>query len=239
MKMVQPDILHICHSGTARDLIGSAMRELTKAAGFFQGPTQAIRLRDATARLDAYCRLHQYTLSMRRLTTKSLQFTKGYPELRAKGYDAFVILRWLVWEIQTNRPPGLDLMCTCLWSLDSFLSVSTNAGKFFSEGEVQHLQAVGMIYLKSYLYLAGQALQRNRRLYRVRPKFHLMSHVILDIPASRTNFTQHSTWLDEDFNKHVVAIKAKTHRRQATARTLKRWLLGLPKNFRNAANSRG
>ena len=234
LEMLQPDILHVCHLGTSRDLVGSAMRVLTSKAGYFQGATQALRLRDATTRLQQFCSANGYTLSIGRLTTKTLQFTKGFPELRAKGYDSFVVLRWLVSEITVQKPQGEDLLATCLWSLDSFLSVATNAGKYFSETEVRHLQTVGMVFLRTYAHLAVQALQRRRRLFRVRPKYHLLMHMVLDIPRSRCNFTRHATWLDEDFNKHVIAVKSGAHKRTATEGTLKRWLLGLPAYFRAA-----
>ena len=133
LKMLQPDILHICHLGTARDLVGSALRELSRVPGIFQGRTQLLRLRDATERLQTYVRANGLSLALRRLTSKSLGFSdKGFPELKAKGYDTFLVLRWLVVEVNENRPANFDLLRTCLWSLDSFLSAATNAAKSFA-----------------------------------------------------------------------------------------------------------
>ena len=149
-----------------------------------------------------------------------------------------MVLRWLVSEITIRRPQGEDLIATCLWSLDSFLSVAMNADKYFTEAEVHHLQTVGMLFMRSYGHLAVQALRRSRRLFRVRPKYHLLMHMILDIPSSRMNFTRHATWLDEDFNKHVIAVKSGAHKRTATLGTLKMWLLGLPAYFRAARAAR-
>ena len=227
-EMVRPDILHVCHLGTCRDLIASGLRELTRSSILFQAGTQALRLREATARLHAYCGEHGYNLSLRKLSSKSLGFGVGYPELKAKGYDSFIILRWLVMEITTNRPQNYDMLCTCLWSLDSFLSVATNANRFFTQNEAEHIQSVGLLFLKTYLQLAVESLARKRRLYKVRPKFHLLCHLIFDMPLSRANWTFDSTWMDEDFNKVCMTVTKKVHRRSATKRTLQRWLLAVP-----------
>ena len=235
--MLQPDILHICHLGTARDLVGSALRELSRVPGIFQGRTQLLRLRDATERLQTYVRANGLSLALRRLTSKSLGFSdKGFPELKAKGYDTFLVLRWLVVEVNENRPANFDLLCTCLWSLDSFLSVATNAARFFTEEQVNHLRTVGGIFLRSYIHLAGSAILRNQRLYRIRPKFHMLTHLMSDYPGSRLNFTFHSTWLDEDFNKVVMTVTKKVHKRTAAESTLKRWLLAVPGHLKHAAS---
>ena len=239
LKMVQPDLLHICHLGTARDLIGSAMRELTMTSVLFIGRTQLLRLRDATSRLKEYAGATGHSLGIRRLSSTSLGFSdKGYPELKGKGYDSFVVLSWLVSEVMAAPPAGHELLCTSLWCLDSFLSVATNAGRFFTNAEVQHLQSVGQLFLRSYLHLAVQALQRGRKLYRIRPKFHLLTHMMTDFPPSQSNFCYHSTWQDADVNKVVMTVKKKTHKRNSTASTLKRWLLALPGHFKHATSVR-
>ena len=236
LQMLQPDVLHICHLGTGRDLLGAAMRQLTRTECLFQGRTQLLRLRDATTRLREFAHQNGYSMSLRRLSSKSLNFTTDrFPELKAKGFDTFVVLRWLVTEVTSHKPANFDLLCTCLWSLDSFLSVATNASRFFTEQEANHLKTVGSLFLKAYLHLAIDAIRRKRKLYRIRPKFHLMSHLIYDIPASRSNFTYHSTWLDEDFNKVVMTITKQVHKRTACRSTINRWLLALPEHLEHAA----
>ena len=211
------------------------MRELTRTSCLFQGRTQILRLRDATTRLREFAHQQGYSMSLRRLSSKSLNFaTDKFPELKAKGFDTFVVLRWWVTEVTRSKPANFDLLCTCLWSLDSFLSVATNASRFFSEQEANHLQAVGGLFLRSYLHLAVDAMRRRRRLYRIRPKFHMMCHLIFDMPASRSNFTFHSTWLDEDFNKVVMKITKQVHKRTAAKATINRWLPALPKHLEHA-----
>ena len=240
-SMVRPDVLHVFHLGVGRDLIGSAMRVLLqKSAGLFPGRTQALRLRAASERLLGFAAAHGYSLGIRRLTTANLGFQKkGYPELRGKGYDTFVILRWLISECKDVKLPGsFDRLLTCMWAADSALSVATNAARFFSDEESQHIRTVGQLFLTCYMKLAADAIQQKRRLYRVRPKLHLLCHMFSDATPGSMNFTYNATWLDEDFNKVIVVIKKKTHLRTCTAATLKRWLLGLPGYFNRASTRR-
>ena len=102
LQMLAPDILHAYHLGLGRDLVGSALRELTRTSILFEGRTIALRLRVATERFQDFVREHAYSVSIRKFTTKNLAFGKGFPELRAKGYDTFVIIRWLLGELQAN-----------------------------------------------------------------------------------------------------------------------------------------
>ncbi|CAE7217726.1 unnamed protein product [Symbiodinium sp. KB8] len=234
MDMVWPDILHMFHLGTGRDLVASAVKVLLHT-GIFNGRTVALRLRDASLRLLEFSKAHGYTLSIRRLTRKNLGFErKGFPEMMCKGYDTFIILRWLVSEV-THRPPrNQELLCTCLWAADSCLSVASAAGRCMTEAEYVHVSTIGNLFLKSYLRLARTALDARKKIWKVRPKFHMLYHLFCDVSASHANFNYHATWMDEDYNKHVVRIKKSTHKKTATVSTLKRWILGLPGQLETA-----
>ena len=233
LRLLAPDLLHIFHIGVARDLIGSALRVLTLTNVLFAGRTQVLRLRTATDRLLDFVQHHGYHLSIKKLTTKNLGFGgKKFPEIHCKGYDAFVILRWLVAETQ-QAPRNHSLLCAALWTADSFMSVLTHGGRFLTNEEIQHKCCIGDVFCRIYMTLASRAMTARRFLWRVRPKFHLLQHVLLD--QSCFNVTYMSTWLDEDFLKHAMAIKKKVHRKTATRRTLERWLAGLPSYFEHAS----
>ncbi|CAE7260476.1 unnamed protein product [Symbiodinium sp. CCMP2592] len=235
MSMVWPYILHIFHLGCGRDLIASALRVLLGKRYMFNGRTVALRIRDASRRLLDFAKDNGYTLSIRRLTPLNMGFQKkGYPEMMCKGYDTFVILRWLVSEVTCHAPPDQELLSTCLWAADSCLCVANAAGRNMTEAEHLHVRTVGHLFLTSYLNLAKNALASRRKLWRIRPKFHLQYHLFCDVLPSRESFTYHATWMDEDYNKHVVKIKKGTHKKTATVSTLKRWILGLARQLENA-----
>ena len=240
LSMLRADILHVFHLGVGRDMVGSALRILIRrSSDLFPGRNVGIRLRNATHKLLDYCKANGYNLSLRKLTSRTLNFgSKKYPELRSKGYDCFVLLRWLCHELQGNMLPEHHFLYTLLWCADTVLSTVTNSDRWLDEEVHQQKLVLGDVFCRVYIKLAGEALVRRQYLWRVRPKFHLWHHMLLEDRSSRGNFCSHSTWLDEDFLKWAMAIKKKVHRRSATARTLQRWLMGLPGYFAHASQNK-
>ena len=82
--------------------------------------------------------------------------------------------------------------------------------------------------IKSYMKLAGAALNAGHRLFRVRPKMHALHHVVLQQRRSKANPTSSSTWIDEDMVKKSMRIKKQVHKLKATEHLLRRYVLGLP-----------
>lgn len=112
MLMVGMDLLHIFHLGFARDLCASAIRIMVSKRAYFRGRNQDLRLQVATQRLKWFAKNQKYTLVISKLSKQNLNWkTDEYPELKAKGFDTFVVLRWLVWEIG-QKDIGNDLLAT-------------------------------------------------------------------------------------------------------------------------------
>ena len=125
--MLGVDLLHIWHLGVGRDLCASAIRIMASKRNYWRGRTQEARLKTATQRLKWYARQHGYSLAMSKLSKQNLNWKSDtFPELKAKGYDCFVVLRWLVWEIG-NKDIGNDVLSTDTRSkliLNRFFSAS-------------------------------------------------------------------------------------------------------------------
>jgi len=112
LKMIGVDILHIWHLGVGRDLCASAIRILASKRGYWRGRNQEERLKTATQRLKWYAKQNRHSLPLSKLSKQSLSWkTDAFPELKAKGYDCFVVLRWLVWEAG-NKDIGNDTLAT-------------------------------------------------------------------------------------------------------------------------------
>lgn len=115
VRMLGVDLLHIFHLGVGRDLCGSAVRILVTKRGYWRGRNQEERLKFATQRLKSYAKQHGYSLTMSKLSKQSLNWkADAYPELKAKGFDCFVVLRWLISEID-NKDIGNDTLATDTW----------------------------------------------------------------------------------------------------------------------------
>ena len=134
--MLSIDILHAFHLGVGRDLCASAIKILVMKRGYWRGRNQEARLQTATQRLKWFAKQHGYSVTMSKLSKTSLSWKNDcYPELKAKGFDTFVVLRWLVWEIK-NKDCGNDLLST-VSSLNMFC---------FCEGSYRWLPTNMLIY---------------------------------------------------------------------------------------------
>ena len=227
IKMLGLDLLHIFHLGVGRDLVGSSMRVLCTTM-IFGGGNLDQKLQKASGWLRAWSKQNRLSLAIKKLTKANLNWKSNeYPEVHCKGYDCFVILKWLVsGPLKCERASEIaDNVATALWAADSLMSLLMNAGRFLTAHEQQHREVVGLLFIRTYMRLASEALSNRVRLWRVRPKFHLLHHVVLDKRLQNPHIT--STWMDEDAVKKFMLVKKKTHRRRATERLLGRWLLSL------------
>ena len=226
VRMIGMDLLHLFHLGVGRDMIGSAMRILCRCE-IFSGSNLDKKLAMASAWLRRYVKQSKLQLALKKFTKSNLGWnSKEYPEIHCKGYDTYVILKWLVHEVIPSSPEKVpDDVATILWSADSLLGMLMNTGRFLSDSEMEHKRVIGMLFLRTYLKLAGEALQVRQRFWRVRPKFHILTHVV--ICERRLNVHWSSCWVDEDAIKRFMRITKRTHKRRATDRCLHRWLLAL------------
>ena len=235
IKMIAADLLHVWHLGTARDLLGSCMKLLVKLR-YFPGATIEKSLARASVRVKNFAKANKLSLALGRFTKQNLTWTTGaYPEVKCKGYDSYIILAWLADEFAKDPPSSadaalqtvLDEMCTCVWAADSWMRMLTHAGMFLSESQQLQKTVVGSLFMTMYLSLAQRAVVEGSLMWRVRPKIHSLHHSILEDRPSRLNPHFAATWLDEDFIKRVMRVKKQTHKRVASEKSLRRWLLGI------------
>ena len=121
-----------------------------------------------------------------------------------------------------------------VWSANNVVSLLQTAGIFLSPMEDEQRKTIGKYFLQLYVRLARKALDDGQRLFRVRPKFHLLLHLLEDKRPSKQNPAHCSCWMDEDYIKKVMRVKKLTHRRTAALRCLQRWLMALPGKLQEA-----
>ena len=227
LKMLNVDVLHVWHLGVARDMTASVLRVLSKSKYFRPGGTIQDQLSAASNSLRNYAKTQGLSLHLKRLSTANLGWrSNGYPETHCKGFDSYVMVVWLDWLLNdaTDVDPRVR---TLVWAANSLMGVWHHGEVFLTPDEVQHAQVVGALFVRTYLELAGEAVNNRVWLWRLRPKFHLLVHLQSELRASRYNPTYGSTWMDEDAMKRFMKIKSKVHKLQAADRVIRRWLLSL------------
>ena len=240
VKMISADLLHTWHLGCGRDLAGSCIKVLV-GLRYFPGRSIERSLAQATVQLKRYAKLHKHSLVLRKLTKANLTWSE-YPELKCKGFDTFVVLSWLQAELSARHPTAedpevqlmLDEMTTAVWCMDSWVRMLMHAPMNLTESQQRQKTILGSIFMTTYMSLAQRAVVDGKKLWRVRPKIHLLHHCVLEDRPSRLNPHFSATWMDEDFIKRTTRLKKKTHKRTATGATLCRWLLGLAKKMQES-----
>ena len=236
IKMLQVDLLHVWNLGVGRDMVGSVVSVLVRRRDVWHGDTIDKRLKVATRDLAEFAKRHRYTLSRKRLTKQSLCLKSGcYPELHASGHDTVVIAKFLTEVVESKDLSDIPEVCTLVWAANSCFSVLAEAGHFLEQCEKEHLRVVGHLFCKTYLKLAWGSLQEGKRLWRMRPTWHLLQHVFRCQYLSGVNPRWYATWIDEDSLKKFMRVNRLTHRSTAAVRVLQRWLLSVPATFAELA----
>lgn len=159
-------------------------------------------------------------LPSRRVTAK---------ELHAKGYDSYIILEWLSSELEQCADDSFTLMATMVWCAQSFARLLNAGPAFFCDEMAAQVRILGESFCKLYV----QHVHLEPKVWKIRPKFHLVVHLALDaqLRKSRRNPAQDSTWGDEDWIKKIARMVRKTHRKTTAKRGLQRYLLLLKQKF--------
>ena len=228
-----PDLLHVLNLGVARDLNGSILQVLIKGNVIFDGASIKERLQAATVSLKAFARSRGLPLRLKKITQKKLNWGGSkYAEFRSgSGYDNYVCCLWLE-QILTAHSATFPDYCTMLWSLNQCMHILYNAPWFLSEEQRSQVKLLGTMFLRLYLKHAAEAVAASRFLFRVKPKFHLLHHILWS--RRRCNAARYSTWLDEDFLKKISKTLQLTNAGNAQRRVLERWLLAMPESVRRS-----
>ena len=230
IQQICPDLLHIWNLGVARDLIGTTMKLVLQERVVFTGSNADDRLKEATESLREYARSHGHSLRMKRFTKKKLTWqSKKYPEFRGSGSDAAIVCTWLESVLAPHANLYGDL-CTLLWASNRAMRLFYSAGRFLSENERNTVLILGRVFCRVYLNKAVEAVQHHTLLWRVRPKFHMLVHLV-EMPNRCLNPSFYSTWMDEDFLKKISRTMRLTSVKTAQVRILERWLLSIPFNL--------
>ena len=235
LSMVYPDLLHVFNLGVGRDAAGSIIKKVLQSQDVFHAPTIDLRFQEATASLRSFARANGYGLKMKKLSRKKVAWSGSkYPELQSSGSDTHVVFIWLEDLLKpfSNTSPQMADFCTLLWSCNRLLRVLYAGGWFLDVEEKNTVNVLGEIFMQTYMRLAWDAVNSHTLYFRVKPKFHLLTHIV-EHPRY-VNASYYSTWMDEDYLKKVAKTLGLTNVKTAQTRFLQRWLLTIPENLRRS-----
>ena len=229
VRMVSLDIMHAFHLGIGRDIVGASIKILCKSKNHFLGRNIALRLSQLMKECKAYAQRHGLQLSFGRLKKSNLQWSNSKcPELKASAADTVVFLGYLSEKMQTVQiDPPYQALTACVWAANTFASNLSRAGFFLEEGERDLLFVLGRAFLTAWAQLAYIGFSRSELLFKMRPKYHVMTHLVWDLSTRQSgrNPCVDSCWLEEDYVKWSLRKYRKLSRMTASLNVLRRSLV--------------
>lgn len=231
--MISPDLLHCLNLGVFKDIIASTLKVILGDQTVFQGGLLEERMKRATESIRQYARANKLPLRLHKFTKAKLTWkTRTYPEFKGSGYDASVCMRWLEAILAPHSDTYGDI-CTMIWAFNHSTKLLCDVPRWFLTGdEKSTVETVGLLGLRLFLKLASGARTNGDFLWRVKPKVHLVHHIFANRRPSRINYRVYSTWMDEDFLKHIGRTLKLVSSQSAQKRILQRWLMTIPGNIR-------
>ena len=225
------DLLHIFHLGVLRDLLGSGFKLVCQRRHeFYSGRNIAVRLAQLSRELKSWVATNKLYLSLKRIHKKTLLWTgNACLELRSKGADALVCLRFLSHKLQLQATEQFPSLAACVWAAECFIGVLAHSSLFMLSEESQTAYRMGILFTETYMSLASAAVLGGQFYFKVRPKFHFLVHLIDSLCPSDTypcrNPFADATFADEDYVKHLLTCHKKMARKTASENILKRFLV--------------
>eukprot|EP00438_Fugacium_kawagutii_P016275 Skav201189 [mRNA] locus=scaffold633:23863:24636:+ [translate_table: standard] len=235
LSMVIPDLLHVVNMGVGRDLCGSILKRLVQENHIFHGTIEE-KLAEATQSLRRFARAQGLPLRLKKFSKKKLNWSSNkYAEFKSpSGYDVSVVARWLQQILQPHTQTYPEF-ATLLWSLNNALTILYDGPWFLTEQDCNKVRTLGSVFMRTYLKLASESLARNEMMFRCKPKLHLLHHVFR--MHRKVNPAKFSTWMDEDFLRHISKTLRLVNAVTAQKRILERWLLALPVHLQSNLES--
>ena len=229
VPMISLDIMHAFHLGIGRDIVGASIKILCKKKNHFPGRNIGLRLGQLMKECKAYATRHGLQLSFGRLKKSNLQWSNSKcPELKASASDTAVFLGYLsekLQAVQIDEP--YQALTACVWAANTFACNLSHGGFFLEEHERDILFVLGRAFLTSWAQLVYIGFSRSELLFKLRPKYHVMTHLIWDLATRQSgrNPCVDSCWLEEDYVKWSLRKYRKLSRMTASLNVLRRSLV--------------
>ena len=226
LTMVSVDWMHCFNLGTCRDLVGSALKILLKDPRYFDGRNLSTRFATLNRELRAFMKSERLQMHLKQIKKSNLIWRNdACPELRCSANDAVVVLRFLSQKLAGKPSPSpYQGLSACVWVAEQLNATILGANIFLTESEVQQIDVLGTSFLRMYLFLANTAKDHQALLFKLRPKYHFIQHMILDAsgrPSGRSPGWD-ANFMDEDYVKQSLKILKGLHPATAAHNVLKR-----------------
>ena len=237
VELVRGDVQHTGHLGVTKIINAQCIVDLSNE-GFF-GPIAlplSVRLRSAYVGFKAWCRSNRICCSQPAFTVSRLNVNRSFdfPEFAslAKSHNMRVVAAWVADVCSMAAKDNVNsryqqLRAVCAWAHAEFYSAMEQAPRYLSAAQANRISEAGATFLRTYNTLRKLAELDARPAWAIRPKFHQLDHMCLDVARDRYNPRFYHCYADEDFVGRIMRISRRCHKRCVGRRCLQLWQLRL------------
>ncbi|CAK9046695.1 Beta-glucuronidase [Durusdinium trenchii] len=193
------------------------------------------RMKNASMQIKQWGRLNsKYRLPFRwNLNKHNLSLkTNKFVHYVGKAWHLFVLLGFLNDFLDSTAVEVDGDIKMAVWSALRFTRLLQNerdeSGVFLKEDVAKEVEVVAYRYMQLHLVL-NRKYERMTvyRLFNVRPKMHLLCHIVDSCRQTLKNPASASCWLEENWVGQIARLARKTHVRTSHYSTLMRYAAGL------------
>ena len=226
LSMIRIDYMHTFHLGVGRDLVGSALKIIATGKHWFPGRNINARLQQIVAAVRIFAKQMKKQVSIKKLSTNSLGWA-DCPEFKGSAADTAIFLSWLAsFLLEKPPPPPYDGLAGVVWVANHICEFLFGCGCFLSDEAWEQTAVLSKLFFTGYLSLATTAHEAGKLLFRMRPKFHFLQH-LLEGHGGRRNPVYDACFMDEDFVRWSMKMFRKCSHTNASCNVLKRNLVTL------------
>lgn len=251
------DMFHIIKHGVGREACASILLMLSYH-GYFDSDGDYVNLPSRLTRAYTYynlwCKAEKKTTSLKGFTRANLHFTKAssFPFLGGKGADVTLVMMFLDFFLRMCLQDPKDGDRILLQAMHQICQGTLNyLGVMHSHDMWLPLSCTGFMYkqgltaLRAYSFCAKKAMDSNRHLFCMRPKFHYWAHTIWELKRSyqdsvpwTLNPVLFNCEQNEDFIGRVSRISRHVSPRLPIQRTLERYGVAFKSRLRRMKGNR-
>ena len=230
LSMIRIDYMHTFHLGVARDLVGTALKIIATGKYWFSGNNINARLKQIVAAVKVFAKQTKQQISIKKLSKNSLGWSEC-PEFKGSAADSAVFLAWLA-TFLVERPPlaPYDGLAAVVWVANHICEFLYGSGCYLSDEAWEQVRVLAKVFFDGYMQLAICAHEHGQLMYKMRPKYHFLQH-LLEGHGGRRNPAYDSCFMDEDFVRWCLKMFRKCSHKTASLNVLRRNLLTLKTNL--------
>ena len=254
--MFKRDMFHTLKYGFCRDLCASVLF-LLGMMSYFDPPDEVVsqavdeRLRRAHSMFAMWCAAESHCPTLRKFTKANLHRKKPttFPWLGGKGSDTVLCMMFLDFFVRTCLREVRDeshqqVLCAMAETLRGgldFIGILHSHGIFLPHSCAVFMHRSGLRLLRGYTYLAVHCMDRDLKLFSLRPKTHYFAHTLWDMGLQ---ISLNHEWIcspalfnceaNEDFVGKISRLSRRVSPRLCGQRVIDRYLVGAKLFFKRA-----